>query len=138
MIEVAQAEELRKALNEHLEITRNATARTYATLSYDEAARLLEQAEEEKEADKTFSGLAEKLHVEALEAGNNSAGRGEEAQPKRPAKRPSKERNVARGQRVTSSGKAGGLSVALFARFSPLDHQIQRTPYRRGNLCLVA
>lgn len=144
MIEVAQAEELRNALNEHLEITRNqarrieticrelgedpenekckgiegviregsellkkvsdevrdvaiiaaaqrvehyemagyGTARTYATLlSYDEAARLLEQTlEEEKEADKTFSRLAEELNVEALEAGNNSAARGEEAQ----------------------------------------------------------
>lgn len=100
MIEVAQAEELRKALNEHLEITRNATARTYATLSYDEAARLLEQAEEEKEADKTFSGLAEKLHVEALEAGNNSAGRGEEAQPKRPSEEA--QQGTERGARTKS------------------------------------
>ena len=143
MIEAAQTEELRSALNEHLEITRNqasrieticeelgedpqnekckgmegvikegsellkkvsnevrdvaiiaaaqrvehyemagyGTARTYATLlGYEEAARLLQQTlDEEKEADKTLSGLAAELNVQALEAAENVAESGEEA-----------------------------------------------------------
>lgn len=139
MIEAAQSEDLRNALNEHLEVTRNqatrieticqkldedpknekckgmegvlkegsdllkevseevrdaaiiaaaqrvehyemagyGTARTYATLlGDDEAASLLEQTlDEEKEADKTLSGLAEELNVEALEAGEKATGK---------------------------------------------------------------
>ena len=61
---------------EHYEIAGYGTVRTYATLlGYDEAASQLEQTlEEEKEADQTLSGLAEKLNVEALEAGGNGAG----------------------------------------------------------------
>ena len=56
-------------------------ARTYATLlGYEEAARLLQQTlDEEKEADKTLSGLAAELNVQALEAAENVAERGEEA-----------------------------------------------------------
>ena len=154
MIETAQTEEPRSALNEHLEITRNqasgrrssnekckgmegvikegsellkkvsnevrdvaiiaaaqrvehyemagyGTARTYATpLGYDEAARLLQQTlEEEKEADKTLLGLAEKLNVQALEATEKVAERGEEAQL------------GTAGKEATCSQKSGGLSA---------------------------
>jgi ferritin-like metal-binding protein YciE len=55
---------------EHYEMAGYGTARTYATLlGYDEAASTLEQTlEEEKEADETLSGLAEKLNSDALNA----------------------------------------------------------------------
>jgi ferritin-like metal-binding protein YciE len=55
---------------EHYEMAGYGTARTYATLlGYDQAASALEQTlEEEKEADQTLSGLAEKLNSEALNA----------------------------------------------------------------------
>ena len=56
---------------EHYEMAGYGTARTYATLlGYDDAADELQKTlDEEKEADETLSGLAEKLNVEALEEG---------------------------------------------------------------------
>ena len=53
---------------EHYEMAGYGTAHTYATLlGYDEAVSLLEQTlKEEEEADRTLSGLAEGLNVEAL------------------------------------------------------------------------
>ncbi|MFZ3340496.1 MAG: ferritin-like domain-containing protein [Terriglobales bacterium] len=61
---------------EHYEMAGYGTARTYATLlGFDEAASALQQTlEEEKEADETLSGLAEKLNKKALNAGDQETG----------------------------------------------------------------
>jgi ferritin-like metal-binding protein YciE len=64
---------------EHYEMAGYGTARTYAALlGYEEAARLLQQTlDEEKEADKTLSDLAEELNVQVLKAAENVAEREE-------------------------------------------------------------
>ncbi len=66
---------------EHHEIAGYGTARTYATvLGLNEAATLLEQTlEEEKDADRTLSRLADDLNVEALQSGKKAHAREKES-----------------------------------------------------------
>lgn len=87
---------------EHYEMAGYGTARTYATLlGYDEAASALEQTlQEEKEADQTLSGLAEKLNSEALNAEGSGENETSSAKSKRATKsaqgtKPGGHRNVA-------------------------------------------
>lgn len=56
---------------EHYEIAGYGTARTYASLlGYEDAANLLQKTlDEEKEADSTLTGIAEKINVEAMNQG---------------------------------------------------------------------
>ena len=70
---------------EHYEMAGYGTARTYATLlGFNEAASLLEQTlEEEKEADRTLSRLADALNVEALQSGKQADAREKASRPGR-------------------------------------------------------
>jgi len=82
---------------EHYEMAGYGTARTYATLlGFDEAASQLEQTlEEEKEADETLSGLAEKLNADAMQGQENA----EESKPAR-GKTAKTSKSSARSRRV--------------------------------------